>query len=155
MWWRSLRVAGAIAGYAGPLGDVGWPALMRDSQRAIWESQAQAASPPARLHCSSLSFPSHTEIRFAGTAPRGHCGQLQQDILDVTPKGCIPRRRPPAELTEISIPDGFPGACLSSKFTQLRRAHTCCLLTSRACGRLAQLQDAVGHPGSSSSDLLS
>ncbi len=45
----SLRAASTTAGYAGPPGDVGWPAQLWDTQRAIRESQAQAASPSAGL----------------------------------------------------------------------------------------------------------
>ncbi len=70
---QSLRVASTATGYAeGPPGDVVWPAQLWDTQWAIRERQAQAASPAAGLRGGGP----HT--CFAGTAPwgPGHCVQL-------------------------------------------------------------------------------
>ncbi len=84
---------------------VGWPARMRDSHRAIWESQAQAASPSAGLHCgglSNLNLP-QTDIRFAGTAPQGHCRQLTPQAL-TGPKSVVAGMKQLLQAGELILP---------------------------------------------------
>ncbi len=92
-------------------------------------------------------------------------------LTQVTPKGCTPRRRPPAGLSEIPIPRRVMGGAhlhlykpgLSSRFTELGCADSCCFLTCPISQRWRSLAHAwrsrshaiarpVGHvPISSSS----
>jgi hypothetical protein len=154
---RGRRVASSAAGRREPPGKVRQPVQPQVRINAVAVSlggqhhsrlrgatrrRRMASEDPAGGGTDSAR-PRSLGITVAASGNDWQCpagrGQEAHRLTKVTPKGCTPRKRPPAELSEISIPRRVSGGAhlhlyslrpgLSSKFTELRHAHSCCLLT--------------------------